>query len=191
MATRTAVGPGRLPSPLAVGVVVWLASEMMFFAGLFAAYFTLRAGTDGPWPPEGVDLETGRTAVATALLVASSVTFHRVVSGVARGDRAMALRWLALTVFLGAAFLTNQAWEYAEAPFSLGSHAYGTIFYLLTGFHGLHVLGGLAFMGFAYALISGTGSKAPAAPTMEVCAYYWHFVDAVWVAMFAVIYLLR
>jgi len=191
VATRPAAGIGRLPSPLAVGVVVWLASELMFFAGLFAAYFTLRAGTDGPWPPEGVELETGRTALATVLLVASSVTFHYAVGGIARGDRRLGGRWLALTVFLGAAFLTNQAVEYGEATFSLGSHAYGSIFYLMTGFHGLHVLGGLAFMGFALAMVSGPAAKAPPGQTMEVCAYYWHFVDAVWVAMFTVIYVLR
>lgn len=76
-AARTGTPLDRMPAPLAVGVVVWLASELMFFAGLFAAYFTLRAGT-GPrgWPPAGVELEVGRTAVATGLLVLSSVTLH-------------------------------------------------------------------------------------------------------------------
>jgi len=184
------LGHPRSPSPLSVGVVVWLASELMFFAGLFAAYFTLRAGNT-PWPPEGVELATGRTALATAVLVSSSFTMHGAVVAAGRDDRRQALRWLALTVVLGLVFLGNQAWEFAEAPFSISSHAYGTAFYLMTGFHGLHVIGGLLFMGAVAGVIGGSGSRAPAGETVEVCGYYWHFVDVVWVAMFTTLYLLR
>lgn len=179
----------RGPSALSVGVVVWLASELMFFSGLFAAWFTLRSSTR-PWPPPGVELATSRTALATAVLVASSLTMHRAVGAAVRGDRVAGVRWLGLTALLGAVFLGNQAWEYIEAPFRISSHAYGSVFYLLTGFHGLHVLGGLAFMAAVAGMVSGRGSRAPLAPTIEVCAYYWHFVDVVWVAMFATIYLL-
>ena len=100
------------PSTLGVGVVVWLASELMFFAGLFAAYFTLRSVND-VWPPEGVELETARTAVATVVLVASSGTCTSPWWRPARGDRRAAARWLGLTALLGAMFLTNQVLEYA------------------------------------------------------------------------------
>ncbi|MEY2438014.1 MAG: cytochrome c oxidase subunit [Acidimicrobiaceae bacterium] len=179
----------RRPSPLAIGVVVWLSSELMFFSGLFAAWFTLRASTS-PWPPVGVELATGRTALATGVLIASSLTMHGAVRAGEREDRAKAIRWLALTALLGLVFLGNQALEYRQAPFSISSHAYGSIFYLMTGFHGLHVLGGLLFMGAVAATIGGRTSKAPAGPTVEVCAFYWHFVDVVWVAMFSTIYLL-
>ncbi|MEY2406761.1 MAG: cytochrome c oxidase subunit [Acidimicrobiaceae bacterium] len=179
----------RRPSPLAIGVVVWLSSELMFFSGLFAAWFTLRASTS-PWPPVGVELATGRTALATGVLIASSLTMHGAVRAGEREDRAKAIRWLALTALLGLVFLGNQALEYRQAPFSISSHAYGSIFYLMTGFHGLHVLGGLLFMGAVAAAIGGRTSKAPAGPTVEVCAFYWHFVDVVWVAMFSTIYLL-
>jgi cytochrome c oxidase subunit 3 len=170
--------------------VVWLASEMMFFAGLFAAYFTIRAGSSR-WPPPGVELATGRTGLATAVLVLSSFTMHGAVAAAGRDDRRRALRWLAVTVALGSLFLANQAWEYAEAPFSISTHAYGSLFYLLTGFHGLHVIGGLLFMGAVAGVIGGSGSRAPAGETVEVCGYYWHFVDVVWVAMFSTVYLLR
>jgi cytochrome c oxidase subunit 3 len=179
----------RRPSPLAIGVVVWLSSELMFFSGLFAAWFTLRASTS-PWPPVGVELATGRTALATGVLIASSLTMHGAVRAGEREDRVKAIRWLALTALLGLVFLGNQALEYRQAPFSISSHAYGSIFYLMTGFHGLHVLGGLLFMGAVAAAIGGRTSKAPAGPTVEVCAFYWHFVDVVWVAMFSTIYLL-
>jgi cytochrome c oxidase subunit 3 len=170
-------------------VVVWLASELMFFAGLFAAYFTLR-GINDPWPPEGVELETLRTAAATLVLLASSGTMHVAVGAAGRDDRQGAVRWLAITALLGAVFLSNQVAEYAEATFRLDDHAYGSIFYLLTGFHGLHVLGGLVFIGAVAVAIAGL-SRAPAHQTVEVCGYYWHFVDVVWIALFATVYLLR
>jgi cytochrome c oxidase subunit 3 len=186
VATRTV----RRPSILGVGVVVWLASELMFFAGLFAAYFTLRSSNE-VWPPDDVELATARTALATAVLISSSFTMHLAVRASEARDRTGSVRWLLVTMGLGALFLANQAVEYAEAPFSISSHAYGSMFYLLTGFHGLHVLGGIGFMAGVIAVIAGRTSRAPAGPPVAVCAYYWHFVDVVWVAMFATIYLLK
>jgi cytochrome c oxidase subunit 3 len=179
----------QAPSTLGVGVVVWLASELMFFAGLFAAYFTLRSVND-VWPPADVELETVRTALATVVLVASSGAMHMAVAAAKRDDRRGAVTWLGVTALMGAVFLSNQVVEYTQADFRLGDHAYGSIFYLMTGFHGLHVLGGLVFMGAVAAAIAGR-SRASTHETVEVCGYYWHFVDVVWVAMFSTIYLLR
>jgi cytochrome c oxidase subunit III len=179
----------RMPSTLGVGVIVWLASELMFFSGLFAAYFTLRS-TNAVWPPKGVELATARTAVATVILVASSAAMHMAVVAARRDDRKGAQRWLGVTALMGLVFLSNQALEYAQAPFTLTSHAYGSIFYLMTGFHGAHVIGGLVFMGAVAVAIAGR-SRAPTLQTVEVCAYYWHFVDVVWVAMFLTIYVLQ
>lgn len=177
------------PTPLAVGVVVWLASELMFFAGLFAGWFSLKGAND-VWPPEDVELAVPRTAAATVVLIVSSVTMHFAVTAAERQDRRGAIRWLTVTGLLGALFLLNLGLEYAELDFDMGSHAYGSIFFLMTGFHGLHLLGGILFMIGAGAAIAGPTSRAPAGPTIEVCAYYWHFVDVVWVAMFATIYIL-
>ena len=101
------------------------------------------------------------------------------------------MRWLVVTALMGMAFLSNQALEYVQVPFSISSHAYGSIFFVMTGFHGLHVIGGLLFMAAVVAMISGRTSRAPVRPTMQVCAYYWHFVDVVWVAMFLTIYVLK
>jgi len=178
------------PSALAVGVVVWLASELMFFAGLFAAYFYLRGSTN-VWPPHGVELATGRTAIATAVLIASSGTMHLATRSASRGERSAAVRWLATTIALALIFLGNQAWEYAEVPFRISSHAYGSMFFLMTGFHGLHVIGGILFMLAVMGQVGGSTSKTPVGPAVEVCGYYWHFVDVVWVFMFATIYLIR
>ncbi len=176
------------PSALSVGVVVWLASELMFFAGLFAGWFSLRESSE-VWPPEGVELAVGRTAAATVVLIVSSFTMHGAVVAAEHADRVKTVRWLAVTGVLGVVFLTNLGLEYAELDFSMSTHAYGSIFFLMTGFHGLHLFGGILFMVAVAGLITGR-SKAPAAPAVEVCAYYWHFVDVVWVAMFATIYLL-
>ena len=182
-------------SPLGVGVVVWLASELMFFAGLFGAYFTLRSINSTHWPPEGVELEVARTVGATVVLVASSFTMHLALHAVRHdpgpAGRRRAVLWLGVTALMGVLFLTNLVLEYAAAGFGLDDHAYGSIFYLMTGFHGLHVLGGLVFMGAVAWVVHGSGNPVPSTPTVEVCSYYWHFVDVVWVAMFATIYLLQ
>ena len=173
---------------LGIGVVVWLGSELMFFAGLFAAWFGVRA-VNLTWPPEGVHLDVPRTALATAVLVASSFTLHAGERAAHAGDRRGAAQWVVLTAVLGTAFVANQALEWAELDFSVSSHAYGTLFYVLTGFHGLHVVGGIVLM--LVVLGVGTGrTRAPLDESLTVAAYYWHFVDVVWVAMFATIYLL-
>jgi cytochrome c oxidase subunit III len=169
-------------------MVVWLASELMFFAGLFAAWFTLRADNE-VWPPPDVHLEVVRTAIATVVLLASSVTMHAAVLAARRVDRRSAARWLLVTVGLGAIFVANLVWEYVEAPFALGDHGYGSVFYLLTGFHGLHLVGGMVFLASVAGIIVGR-SRAPAERTVEMAAYYWHFVDVVWVAMFVTVYLI-
>ena len=173
---------------LGIGVVVWLASELMFFAGLFAAWFGVRA-VNPVWPPEGVELDVPRTALATVVLVASSFTLHAGERAVRAGDHRGGVRWVLVTAALGTAFVANQALEWAELPFSVSSHAYGSLFYVLTGFHGLHVVGGIVLM--LVVLGVGTGrTRAGLDEPLAVTAYYWHFVDVVWVAMFATIYLL-
>ena len=164
--------PARTPDPTQVGMVVWLASELMFFSGLFAAWFTLRGEAD-VWPPPGVELETARTAAATVVLVASSFTVHLALLAAKREHRAAAVRWLFVTVFMGAVFIANRS-----------------IFYVMTGFHGLHVIGGLVFLSIVAGVIGGR-SRAPAGHVVDMATYYWHFVDVVWVAMFTVVYLIQ
>lgn len=179
----------RRPSMVGVGTVVWLASELMFFAGLFAAYFTLRAGTR-TWPPRDVHLETAAATAFTVVLVASSATCQAAVRAIERGDRRGMRRWLAVTAVLGAIFLANQAREIATLDFGISSHPYGSMYSLMTGFHGLHVLGGIALMGVV-ALRSGRRGAANDLPATTVTAYYWHFVDAVWIGLFLTLFVVR
>ena len=184
-------GPAGHSSVLTVGTVVWLASELMFFSGLFAAYFTLRALSSEEWPPHGVELEPVVAGGFTVALVASSGTIQLGVRALAQGDRRRFRLWVVLTLVLAAVFLSNQTREYAEASFSVSSHAYGSAFYLTTGFHGLHVLGGMLAMVVLVGRAANPSFGADETPAVEVVSYYWHFVDVVWIALFATIYVLQ
>ena len=179
------------PPVVVVGTVVWLASEVLFFAGLFAAYFTIRATTAGEWPPADVELETVPALAFTLVLVSSSVTMHRAVAAGVRHDTSTFRRWLLLTVVLAAAFLANHGREWAAADFGPDTHAYGSAFFVMTGFHGLHVLGGIAAMLVVFARLHGRRAVEGDAPSMEVLAAYWHFVDVVWVVMFLTLFGVR
>lgn len=174
---------------LPLGTVVWLTSEVTFFGSLFAAYFTLRATTPGPWPPAGVELDTAFTGMATLLLVASSGTVQLAVRAIAAGDRGRFRRWLALTAALALVFLANQAREWSVATFGPSSHGYGSAFFVMTGFHGAHVTGGVIAMAVLLGRSAGAGFGAEATDAVEVLSYYWHFVDLVWVVMFATLFL--
>ena len=170
---------------------MWLASELMFFSGLFAAYFTVRGLSEGPWPPEGVELEPAIAGLFTLFLVASSGTMQLGVRALTRGDRRHFRMWVGATLVLGTVFLGNQLREYGGLSFQVDSHAYGSAFYLMTGFHGLHVLGGMVAMVVLLGRSVNPRFDAAETPAVEVVSYYWHFVDVVWVGLFATLYLLK
>ena len=199
--------PPRLnrPNIVAVGTIVWLSSELMFFAALFAMYFTTRS-VQGPviWG-QGVEmLNIPFSALNTTVLVLSSVTCQFGVFAAERFQNARTgsllqfskwgmREWFALTFVKGAFFIGGQVYEYAELVhegLTISSAAYGSVFYLATGFHGLHVTGGL----IAFLIVMIRVSKArrfghSQATTAIVVSYYWHFVDIVWIALFSAIYL--
>jgi cytochrome c oxidase subunit III len=181
------------PSLLAVGTTIWLASELMFFGGLFASYFTIRAaGTPASWPGTVIKLATGRDLGFTLLLVASSFTMQHAVIELDRGRRRAAAQWIGVTLFLGAAFLANQLVEWQEVPFRPSTSAYSSLFFIMTGFHGLHVLLGLvAMLGLLLRLATATAGDRGAAPAATVVTYYWHFVDVVWIGLFVTLFYVR
>ena len=192
------------PNVVAVGTIVWLGSEVMFFAGLFAIYFTLRSTSPELWEANTALLDIPFAAINTTILVLSSVTAQFGVFAAERlQPRATGwkptqwgmIEWFFLTYAMGAIFVAGQVYEYAvlvSEGLTLSSDAYGSAFYLTTGFHGLHVTGGLiAFLlviGRAYAVKTFTHREATSA---IVVSYYWHFVDVVWIGLFLVIYVLR
>jgi cytochrome c oxidase subunit 3 len=180
---------------VSVGTIVWLASELMFFAALFAMYFTVRA-VNGPefWAEATEKLNVPFAAVNTTILVLSSVTCQLGVFAAERGDVIRLRFWFTVTFIMGAVFVVGQIYEYTKlvAEGVTLQTTYGSVFYLTTGFHGLHVTGGLvAFLfvlGRTYAARRFTHEQATSA---IVVSYYWHFVDVVWIALFATIYLIK
>lgn len=202
VATTTAVKapstPGSInrPNLVAVGTVVWLASELMFFAALFAMYFTSRAVNPALWAEQTQKLNIAFASVNTTILVLSSVTCQLGVFAAERGDVKRLRSWFVITFILGAIFIGGQILEYSKLVLenlTLSSNVYGSAFYLTTGFHGLHVTGGLiAFLfvlGRTYATRKRFGHDQ--ATTAIVVSYYWHFVDVVWIGLFATIYLIK
>ncbi len=181
------------PSLLAVGTTIWLASELMFFAGLFASYFTIRAAdTPHSWPGTAVKLATGRDLAFTLLLVASSFTMQHAVMELDRGRRRAGAQWIVATFVLGAAFLTNQLVEWQQVPFHPSTSAYASLFFIMTGFHGLHVLLGLvAMLGLLLRLATGPAGDRGAGPAATVVTYYWHFVDVVWIGLFVTLFFVK
>ena len=209
--TSTSLSPSgtaviNRPNVTSVGVIVWLGSEVMFFAGLFAIYFTLRSTSPELWATQSSKLEIPYALTNTLILVSSSFTCQ---FGVFAAERLQSRRtgglfnlakwgvveWFYLTFALGATFVVGQIYEYGNLiseHIGLQSDSYGSAFYLTTGFHGLHVTGGLiAFLlviGRVFAVKVFTHKEAT---TAIVVSYYWHFVDVVWIGLFLVIYILR
>jgi cytochrome c oxidase subunit 3 len=182
------------PNMVSVGTIVWLSSELMFFAALFAMYFTVRAAHPDDWPMRPTELHLPYATVFTVILVASSITCQWGVFAAERGDVYKLRRWFAVSFVMGLIFVLGQANEYRSLVHegtTISSSGYGSVFFLTTGFHGLHVIGGL--LAFIFMLIRSTmGRFTPAQATSAiVVSYYWHFVDVVWIGLFFTIYLLR
>ena len=182
------------PNMVSVGTIVWLSSELMFFAALFACYFSIRAAAPELWEKHTEVLNIPYALTFTIILVLSSITCQIGVFRAERGDVHGLRRWFALTFIMGLTFVLGQVNEYTNLVregIKINGDGYGSMFYLTTGFHGLHVTGGL--IAFVIYLIRTTmGRFTPAQATAAiVVSYYWHFVDVVWIALFAMIYFLQ
>lgn len=204
MNTKSAVPAVKRPNLVAVGTIVWLGSEVMFFAGLFAIYFTLRAMNPDLWAEQTEKHNFTFALINTLILVASSFTAQAGVfaaernqpRAVGRGPKNWGtIEWFYLTFFMGAIFVAGQTYEYAtfvSEGITFNSDPYGTAFYMTTGFHGIHVaLGLVAFLlviGRLYAVKNYTRKEET---TAIVVSYYWHFVDIVWIVLFIIIYVLK
>ena len=191
---------------VSVGTIVWLSSELMFFAALFAAYYSIRAVSPLLWAQNTSHLEVPFASVNTTILVLSSLTCQLGVFAAERGQvsrtgsvlnvKGWGLReWFVLTYFMGAVFVAGQATEYTSLihdGVTIPASPYGSMFYLTTGFHALHVTIGLV----AFLLVLGRTLVArrfthEQAVSAIVVSYYWHFVDVVWIGLFMTIYVLQ
>jgi cytochrome c oxidase subunit 3 len=200
--------PASRPNLVSVGTIVWLSSELMFFAALFAMYFTIRAvdkGMGERWPMAHLDVKLA--TANTIVLLLSSVTCQLGVFAVERGQIRRTAQfwkfwkwglreWYVLSFLMGLYFVSGQGYEYLDLirkqHVTISSSNYGSVFYLTTGFHGLHVTGGLiAFLfllGRTFAAKRFTHEQQVSA---IVVSYYWHFVDVVWIGLFTTIYLIH
>jgi len=184
---------------LRYGMMLFIASEVMFFVGFFWAYFHFALyptehvlGTATPaWPPTGITTldPFGLPILNTMMLLLSGCTVTWAHHSLIEGDRKGLIQGLACTVILGLLFTTCQAIEYSDAPFKFdGGGIYPAIFFLATGFHGFHVIVGTIFLAVCF-FRAEAGQFTPERHFgFEAAAWYWHFVDVVWLFLFVAIY---
>jgi cytochrome c oxidase subunit III len=176
--------------PLVLGVVLFLASELMFFAALFASYYDLRANR-AQWPPPMVRLDTAEAGFGTFLLFAASAVMVLATRAMDRGRSRAARWWTASAIVAAAGFVLVAIHGYSKDTFTIATNAYGSIYFAMTGFHLLHVIVGI---GILTALLIGMRSRALMTDRRagaEAMTYYWHFVFIVWLGIFATIYFVR
>lgn len=175
-----------------LGMVLFIASEIMFFTGLFGAYFYLR-NQASEWPPVGFeDLEVVFPFINTLLLIASGVTVHYATVALRKDKREGLTGFItltALTIILGTVFMLGQAYEYSQLEFGIKDGIFASLFFTLTGFHGAHVLGGLGMLTFIFVRALGGDFSSRNHLGVEATVAYWHFVDVVWVILFVILYL--
>ncbi len=184
------------PNMVSVGTILFLAQELMFFAGLFAMYFTSRANgiATGDWEVQTANLNVLYGTIITVLLITSSITSQFGVFAAERGDVYGLRKWFTITILLGVIFLGLVAFEWYEMihhGVTIQSSVYGSVFYIITGFHMAHVTAGI--IAFIVVILRVSKSKfTPAQATAAmVTSYYWHFVDVIWVGVFITLYLVQ
>ncbi|APT82275.1 cytochrome B [Corynebacterium ammoniagenes DSM 20306] len=180
---------------VSVGTIVFLSQELMFFAGLFAMWFTSRAnGQGGDWAEQTAQLNVPMGFLITTILILSSVTSQLGVFSAERGDVYKLRVWYAVTIMLGLIFICIVGYEWYEMihhGVTIQSSVFGSVFYILTGFHAIHVSAGIvAFIVIMMRTAKSKFTPAQATAAMAV-SYYWHFVDVIWIGVFVVIYLVQ
>ena len=192
---------GGISNPI-LGMLLFICSEVMFFSGLFAAYFSVRAASIH-WPPTvaenipealaehfNLHAEPWFAGGLTVILVLSSVTCQLGVWAIRRDDRTGFIRAFAVTLILGIVFLLGQLYDYSTIGFGVSDTPFGSTFYTLTGFHGAHVFGGAVMLSvILYRGLAGQFSSRHY-DAVEATSLYWHFVDVVWIALFSTLYIL-
>jgi cytochrome c oxidase subunit 3 len=191
---------GGISNPI-LGMILFICSEVMFFSGLFAAYFSVRAATT-PWPPAeptvtkvlaehfNLHAEPFYAGLLTLVLITSSVTCQMAVWAIRRDDRRGFVRAIGVTLVLGITFLIGQIYDYSTIGFGISDTPFGTTFYTLTGFHGAHVFGGAVMLSVVlYRGLAGQFNSRHH-DAVEATSLYWHFVDVVWIVLYSTLYIL-
>jgi cytochrome c oxidase subunit 3 len=174
-----------------LGMLLFIASEIMLFGSFFTIYFFVRVVNNAPeWPPEGFHLPVFVAGVNTVILLTSSFTMHWALQSIKRGNRAGLQAGLVLTLALGLTFLLTQIREYSRIGFSPQDGAFGSVFYGLTGLHGAHVFIGLTLLSFATIRAFRGHFTAQDHRGVEISGIYWHFVDVMWIVVYTTVYIL-
>lgn len=189
--TAEAGGHEAHPDHRIFGLIVFLGAESMIFLGLFMAYLTFRA-VYPEWPPQGTpERELLLPGLNTLILIGSSFVIHQADTAIKKNDLGGLRKWFGITAAMGALFLVGQVYEYSNLEFGLTTNLYASAFYVLTGFHGLHVFLGLCLI---LAVLWRARRKEHYSEAhhfgVEAAELYWHFVDVVWIILFILLYLL-
>ncbi|BFM39693.1 heme-copper oxidase subunit III [Synechocystis sp. LKSZ1] len=173
------------------GVVMFLVAESAIFLGLFSAYLIYRSMMP-VWPPEGTpERELLLPGINSIILIASSFVMHQGQAAIKRNDNAGLQKWFGLTALMGITFLAGQVYEYFHLEMGLTTNLFASCFYVLTGFHGLHVTFGLMLILAVLWRSRATGHYSSQSHFgVEAAELYWHFVDVVWIILFILVYLL-
>ena len=175
-----------------LGMLLFIASEIMLFGSFFAVYFFDRVVNPEAtaWPPPPFEFPVFVAGVNTAILLTSSFTMHWALQAIKRGNRAGLQAGLVLTFFLGLTFLLTQILEYSRIGFAPRDGAFGSVFYGLTGLHGAHVFVGLTLLGFATVRAFRGHFTPDHHHGVEIPGIYWHFVDVMWIVVYTTVYIL-
>ena len=177
--------------PRVLGMLLFIASEVMLFGSFFTAYFFVRVvNSPKAWPPEGFELPVFVAGINTVVLVSSSFTVHWALQSIRRGNRAGMQAGLVLTFLMGLTFLITQLIEYARVGFAPHDNAFTTIFFCLTGLHGAHVFVGLTILFFTTIRAFRGHFSSEHHLGLEIPGIYWHFVDVMWIVVYTTVYLL-
>lgn len=175
-----------------LGMWTFLVSEIMLFAGLVGSYIVLRMGSAG-WPNPSEVLNINLLGVNTFVLITSSLTLALGVNAAQSGNRGELRKYLFLTILLGLTFLIIKAFDYVHMwkhGFTITTNLFGSSYYMLTGFHGLHVLSGVILLAYLWFAAGGKLENQVLSGRVESSGLYWHFIDIVWVILFAILCLL-
>jgi heme/copper-type cytochrome/quinol oxidase subunit 3 len=191
-AAKTPPDNGWRPDRAKTSAWSFVVSEAVFFLLLLVTYVVFNTRHSGDGPTAATALNMPRTGVFTLFLLASSLTFWFAERSLRAGKQSRFLVWLGLTIVLGIVFLSGQAWEYAGLlanNITIDSNLFASTFFTVTGFHGLHVTGGLVALAIMLALGWKSLLDSRRVDVFGAIGVYWHFVDGVWIAVFAIIYL--
>ncbi len=178
-----------------VAILVFIVSEAALFGGLFGSYLYAMVPAD-VWPPTGTPAGVpplGLALILSVFLLSSSATIHAAESRLEKGNLSGFKGWLFLTMVLGILFIAGQVYEWSKLigeGFTINSNAFGRFFFLVTGFHGAHVVVGLIIQLFVLLMAMGNKLTAEKHTIAKACGYYWHFVDGIWLLVLSLIYVL-